>query len=369
MKKESKVIKRNYGIDLLRIISMFMIVILHCLGRGGILSNSIVNSSQYKITWMLEIICFCAVDIFALISGYVSYREEESKVKYSNYINIWFQVVFYGLLITIIFDIFNISDISISNYIISFFPVSTGAYWYFTAYSALFVLMPLINKAIRNIDNSLLKKIFIMIIIVFSIYDTIVNRFELNNGYSFIWILLLYVLGAIIKKCDILKEIKNYKAILAIIFFYLITYFYKIYGFEFNLYNVEITKNLFVNYTSITILGVSILFLVLLSRIKYSSFIKRIISFFAVSSFSIYLINCNPLIWNDVINGMFVSITNNSRFKVILYVFIFSIVFCIFSVLIDKIRIFIFNKLKINELSKKIEVLMSNLIERILKIL
>ena len=109
--------------------------------------------------------------------------------------------------------------------------------------------------------------------------------------------------------------------------------------------------------------------MVLLSRIKYSSFIKRIISFFAVSSFSIYLINCNPLIWNDVINGMFVSITNNSRFKVILYVFIFSIVFCIFSVLIDKIRIFIFNKLKINELSKKIEVLMSNLIERILKIL
>lgn len=27
--------KRNYGIDLLRMISMFMVVVLHVLGQGG----------------------------------------------------------------------------------------------------------------------------------------------------------------------------------------------------------------------------------------------------------------------------------------------------------------------------------------------
>jgi peptidoglycan/LPS O-acetylase OafA/YrhL len=29
----------NYGIDLLRLIAMFMIVILHVLGKGGVLNN------------------------------------------------------------------------------------------------------------------------------------------------------------------------------------------------------------------------------------------------------------------------------------------------------------------------------------------
>ena len=30
---------RNYGIDLLRIVAMFMVLLLHVLGQGGILKN------------------------------------------------------------------------------------------------------------------------------------------------------------------------------------------------------------------------------------------------------------------------------------------------------------------------------------------
>ena len=34
--------KRNYGIDLLRIVSMFMVVLIHVLGHG----NSILNATM-----------------------------------------------------------------------------------------------------------------------------------------------------------------------------------------------------------------------------------------------------------------------------------------------------------------------------------
>ena len=54
--KESE---RNYGIDMLRIFAMFLIVILHCLGQGGILNNVIPNSLQYKFSWFLEICAYC----------------------------------------------------------------------------------------------------------------------------------------------------------------------------------------------------------------------------------------------------------------------------------------------------------------------
>jgi len=151
--------KRNYGIDLLRIVAMFFIVILHSLGQGGLLSNLSLTSFQYKSVWLLEIIAFCAVDIFALISGYVSYKEEDTKVKYSSYFVLWFEVVFYGLLITGIFNIIDPKIVSISSYTKVIFPVYHGLYWYFTAYTGLYILMPLINKGIRNCSNETLKKL------------------------------------------------------------------------------------------------------------------------------------------------------------------------------------------------------------------
>ena len=43
--------RRNYGIDLLRIVSMLMIPILHILGHGGILNGSQVLSAHNETAW------------------------------------------------------------------------------------------------------------------------------------------------------------------------------------------------------------------------------------------------------------------------------------------------------------------------------
>ena len=47
--------ERNIGIDLLRIVSMFMVVILHVLGHGGILNATIPFSFNHNLLWILEI--------------------------------------------------------------------------------------------------------------------------------------------------------------------------------------------------------------------------------------------------------------------------------------------------------------------------
>ena len=80
---------RNFGIDLLIIISMPMVVILHVLGQGGVLESTKLFSPNYMITWFLEIAAYCAVNCYALISGYVGY---ESKHKFSNLFHLLFHV-------------------------------------------------------------------------------------------------------------------------------------------------------------------------------------------------------------------------------------------------------------------------------------
>ena len=87
--------QRNYGIELLRIIAMFMIVSLHTLGQGGILASVTPNSPQFHIAWILEIACFCAVNIYALISGYVL---SDKPFRLSRLINLRLQLLLYRLL-------------------------------------------------------------------------------------------------------------------------------------------------------------------------------------------------------------------------------------------------------------------------------
>ena len=55
---------RNWGVDLLRILSMFMVVVLHVLGQGGILVAQVPFDYGWVLCWTLESACFCAVNCF-----------------------------------------------------------------------------------------------------------------------------------------------------------------------------------------------------------------------------------------------------------------------------------------------------------------
>lgn len=349
MKKD----KRNYGIDLLRVLSMIFVIILHCNLQGGLISNVTQNSIQYKFIWLLEIIAYPAVNIFALITGYVLYDKKDIKIK--NYLNLWLEVAFYAFFVNLLFDIINSDMVIPRDYLYSFIPVTSGRWWYFTAYSGLFILIPFLNKAITNINKQNFKILFVIIITIFSIYDTISKVFNLNDGYSVIWLIIVYILGAAIKKCNIAKKIKTSKLILLMLILYFITYIYKIYGFEFNFLNLNVTKNLFISYTSPTMLGIAILYVIIFSRINFNKIWKRIIEFTSPSAFSIYILNNHILIWDNIMCGLFSKISNNSIIYIFICIFSFTFLFIIGSIIVDKIRIKIFKILGIFEATNTIQ--------------
>ena len=45
--------ERNIGIDLLKIVSMLMIVTLHMLGHGGVLDDMPPMSRCYQVAWFI----------------------------------------------------------------------------------------------------------------------------------------------------------------------------------------------------------------------------------------------------------------------------------------------------------------------------
>ncbi len=358
-------IKRNYGIDLLRCISMMMIVVLHIMGHGKIIAATDPESLNYKVAWFIEIIAYCAVNCYALISGYVGVKTNH---KYRNIIPLWLQVAFYTVSIALLFQLFDPASIDLKGIISSFFPVIHSSYWYFTAYFALFFLMPLLNKGINAMTKDDAKKLVLAIIVVFTVIRTILcfniigtfgttDIFITNNGYSVLWLMLLYIVGGCIGKFDFWKTTKAWK--ICIVFWVSILFSW---AFKLHVENPLsediksiVNANSFISYISPTIIATAICLLLLFSRLEtLPKTAQKIVTFFAPVSFAVYLIHDNVMVRNMFIKEKFSHLADFNPLEMVLHIFAIVLVIYISCSLIDHIRLLLFKLLHIKEIVNKI---------------
>lgn len=207
---------RNYGIDLARIVFMYMVCIQHIIGQGGILDTCIKGSIQYNVFYSIDIFATCAVDGFALISGYMTSNKPN---RYEKIIDMWFQAFFYSAILTLVLTLIGYDSVlTLKEYIKCIMPVTFKSFWYFTAYFGLFFSMPILNGFIFSMDRRDSKITIATIFILFSVMGTLGDPFISNGGYSTIWLMVLYILGALARRLRILEKTKSLSLVLALIF-------------------------------------------------------------------------------------------------------------------------------------------------------
>ena len=342
---------RNYGIDLLRLVFMFMICMWHILGHGGVTEGSLYNPSHRLVYGFLVVLMYCAVDGFALISGYVSSNKPQ---KYERIVSIWFQVFFYSFILTTFLKLFGYPNtIENSDMIKYAFPIVNNVYWYMTAYFALFFAMPIFNKYISELTISQAKRMLLFIIVVFSILAFLTDPFQTAAGYSAIWLMILYIIGALMKKVKLFESVSTLSLIQLWFLSTLITWFM----------NAVFKYNEFISYLSPTILFNAMIMLVLFSRIKLKG---NLLSKIAPLALGIYLFHLNPIIWGSLQKTFsFIAYTNLA--SGLCYVFFFSFVLFITGLCMDYIREKLFKLIKIEELSKKIVLFFDQVLNKITK--
>jgi len=341
--------KRNYGIDLLRIVLMFMVCILHTLGQGGILSASTKGSIGYNTFWFLEILSLCAVDSFAIISGYTA---KDKPLKYDKLVNIWFQVFFYSFIITIILTIIGINkNYSLLEIISTLFPITFKNFWYMTAYFILFFSIPILNSFIFKIDKKASEKAFIIIFALFSFIGILGDPFHTLNGYSPIWLIALYCLGSLANKIKLFENKKSITLILLWAICIIITWIVHIY----------LGIDILIKYTSPTILLSGLIMVILFSRINLKG---NIISKLSPLALGIYLFHQSPVIWNNIIKDSFTFVVDKNIFIGILLVFTISSIIFISGLLVEFIRSKIANLINLPSLSKKIVLLIDKILNK-----
>lgn len=295
---------RLTNFEILRIISMIMIILHHYSVHGGIL-----EITSYGINKYIAVFCYSlgkiGVNIFFLISGYFLIN---SKFKISKVIKLIMQVLEYSIPLTIVFMCFN-KEFAIKKLLKSIIIIFYNHYWFINTYIIIYLLMPFFNKFIKIIK----KEQFLIIIFILLLILVFLPNLNLNSAFygQLQWGIFMYFLGAYIKlyayeerkNIKIIKMLQDSNFIIGIIFFvyisglFLFTYYA---SFKSNEIFKKIDKLIDMN--SIFPFILSILIFIKFSKRKMKN--NKVINFFGGTSFGVYLFHdCiyKKTIWNNIL--------------------------------------------------------------------
>ncbi|MCR5457991.1 MAG: acyltransferase [Clostridiales bacterium] len=297
--------ERNPGIELFRCVSMIMIILLHVTSQGGVLGATATSSASYYAAYFLKVIGYCAVDCYAVISGYVN---SSKSFRFKRIGSMWLEVVFWLAVPAIITHFFLPQfPVSQEKWIEAFFPVSTKAYWYFNAYIILFALMPILNKGLESLSE---KQHRIILLFLFGVVTVLPfvggsDLFATSSGYSGIWLVILFVFGAYFRIHGIPKFAKWYVTIP--VFFLSATASWALDLLRMDLYNhgmVTSSDLLYksldraLSYISPFMVLMALSLLCFFAQVKINPKpIRKILEVMGRATFGVYLFHVGDMIW------------------------------------------------------------------------
>lgn len=339
----------NYGIALFKIVSMLMVVMLHVLGQGGILDSS--QGLNNKFAWWLEIMSIGAVNCFGLITGYLMVYKQFSFVKL---VNIWFQVFFYSFGISLLFYILGYGGISLAGLYKFILPVTTGQYWYVTAYFVTFLLMPILNLALNSFDQKTMSKQLFIFFVLFSASSILpkFNGYNLSAGYSWMWLSYLYMLGGYYRKYY-RDNVRKFRFPFAV--YLLCAGFTFVFKFFISKYIIYVNWLAWFDYIGPTTLIGSIALLSYFDNLNINSkFLQKSVLLLSNLSFGVYLLHVHMLVWNNMVLSRFAHYSSYDLPVFLTSIFSSVLVVYFMGVSVDFIRDKLFKALEIEKLSMQI---------------
>ena len=295
MKK--KLISRNSNIEVLRIISMFLILVSHYTVHNGV-NNWTLPIGINRIVLESCTLGNIGVIIFILIMGYYSIGTDKP-LKFKKLVLLYIQMLFYSVTI---FILFGKENINIKNIISSLMPFSFNAYWFMTVYLLLYCFSPFINKLINNLKRNehlllIYLGFFFLLLKTITFQEIYVNQF-----FQFI---LFYIIGSYFKKYNdnFFSNRKNNIIVLisSILVLILSVIVFDFLGIKITMFGKHSTY-LFARTSPIAILcAISIFNLFIFKKPFYNNFLNGISS----SVLSVYLISDNyyirEILWSDML--------------------------------------------------------------------
>ncbi len=344
--------QRNIGIDILRIVSMFFIIIGHILMQGGFLSaySNVGFQGNYYFFNAIYVLAYCGVNCFALVSGYVGWQ---NTFKLEKIIKLWANVVFWSVGVSLILFVYNKDFFSVKEAISMFLPLIRGRYWFFNAYFVMFMFSPLLNHLIRTLPKKTFQYFLFVAAFVFCVVPFLAlgnDVLRIQSGFEFSWLMVMYLVGGYFSKYPVTVKKPN-KCFFACLSFTLLNFIYK-YLVELvtvKLFGAPSHGDLFMSYTSPIAVGEAVCLLLCFSNLKLNNKkLIKLISFITPAIFSVYIIHVHPLVFWRIINNAFTWLTQYNLLVALMLIIAIALAIFIGCIALDYIRILIFKLFKVD---------------------
>ena len=188
---------RNANMDLLRIVSMLLIVFLHSIDHSGVLENAEnYGTAMYFYVRFTYMLCQVCVNIYVMLSGYFLVI---SKFRLKKLVTLWIETVLYSVVIRMIFMLTGAKPVSIVSLISCFVPILTGRYWFITIYVGMYLMFPFLNVLVRAMDRKQHALLNICLFSLFSLWSSLhpsIAGMNSGGGWGLAWFAVLYLAAA-----------------------------------------------------------------------------------------------------------------------------------------------------------------------------
>jgi surface polysaccharide O-acyltransferase-like enzyme len=233
----------------------------------------------------------------------------------------------------------------------------------------------LINKVVEILTVKQFIKTAIIALFVFSIYGIISiffsDPFVLAGGYSLIWLVILYYIGAGFRHCNIKPKIpmRKYICIVLLIWLANASLFLIIRCVAAAIDNKLISaaaEYLFTAYVSPAVVTLSLAIFFLFAKWNMRPLATNLLLTCSSSAFSVYIIHTHPLLWNRQFRNIARLIGESSGIELLTYIPCLSAAIFLVCLIIDIVRAKLFGLLRISVIFQKIEQGLERVFEKLI---
>ena len=179
---------------MLRIIAMFMILMSHFIGHNGYdVLKLPLGPERIFFQLVMQGDGKVGVVIFFSISAWF-FLDKEQTIK-SNLKRVWImerELLFWSLILVTFYLVFDRADLSMKLMVKSAMPLSTGVWWYATAYATFLALLPFLVKGLKALGREYHLALPATVLVIWGLTSFIPGMIGINDG--FLGLIYLFIL-------------------------------------------------------------------------------------------------------------------------------------------------------------------------------
>ncbi len=295
---------RNSSFELLRSISILLILLHHFAVHGGFEFNS-TDLSVPRLWWLLiESGGKLGVNCFVLITGYFLSANARAVLNSRRIFRLLGQMIFYSVSIYLALCALGMQPFDIPSLVKACFPVTANVWWFAGTYLLLYLVHPFLNRLIHAVSRRTCRNMIVGFIALASVIPSItLKQYQMNQ---FLWFVTLYFAAGYIRLYDLNPRHTAHRYALCFAAFALLRYASSVIIILMSAKIPALSKYALAYHgeDSILTLAASVSLFMTFAKLRIKP--RRAINTIASASFGVYLIHDNPLIreplWVGILN-------------------------------------------------------------------